>query len=311
MQLTTELQPQPARTLVPTALERTLIQHGFDDAIFDGYKTSLLRNPRAHHYYRANIANARATLSDGRFTTYRPLLTPPSSNPKMRKSARATYGLTLCPNNTFDWQGFGFDQPFNACPYASPGCMNACLHYSGKGAMSRTQYARQLRMATMLWMPYDFGWVLGYELGKAAHSHPDGILFRFNVVTDIRTELVMPRLLTHWGPRHPFVQPYDYTAWPMQRRAPINTHLTFSAKETTSDVEIINTIMAGYNVAIPFDVKHARDLPHEMQVNGDTVRVVDGTRTDDRTLDPEGVIVGLVAKRTPGRTDSVGFLRTP
>ena len=111
---------------------------------------------------------------------------------------------------------------------------------------------------------------------------------------------------------------YDYTAWPMDKRDPYDAsgynrlfHLTYSAKESAhgSDVYLANVLMAGNNVAMPFAVDREADLPKRYTLNGDSFRVINGTASDDRT-DDQGVIVGLVAKKTPGRkTDTTGFIR--
>jgi hypothetical protein len=102
------------------------------------------------------------------------------------------------------------------------------------------------------------------------------------------------------------VRMYDYTAWkPAQRGTVEGYHLTYSAKEPahTPDDYLVGILEGGATVAMPFAVKKGADLPETWH----GFKVIDGDLSDDRTLDPSGVVVGL---RQKGRVkDESGFIR--
>ena len=304
------------KDLTPTKAERILIDAGYDAAICEGLMATRSRADQAP------LADARDTITRFRsrygYTSRQfKLLTPPDANAKLRKTERPNYGLTLTPNRTLDVSAFDIPKPLNLCPWASKGCANACLNYSGHGSFNKTQFARQVRCASLFTHPREFGLLLGAELQRLSLSH-GSFLFRPNVVSDLRIELVMPMALRALS-RLRGCRVYDYTAWPMDKRDPYDAngikrlfHLTYSAKESahTSDAYLASVLMAGNNVAMPFAVDREADLPKRYTLNGDSFRVINGTASDDRTDDPEGVIVGLVEKKTPGRkTDTTGFIR--
>ena len=90
----------------------------------------------------------------------------------------------------------------------------------------------------------------------------------------------------------PTMQFYDYTKLPNRRNLPSNYHLTFSRSESNEHL-----IPQGMNVAVVFDT-----LPETFMGR----KVIDGTDTDLRFLDPQGVVVGLVAKGK-AKKDNSGF----
>jgi hypothetical protein len=149
------------------------------------------------------------------------------------------------------------------------------------------------------------GLLIGAEIRRALRKYGE-IGLRLNVITDIRWEAIAPtglRLAIAMG-----VRPYDYTAYRMTDRAPMaGYHLTRSAKETTTDADIIADLASGVNVAIPFAVRKGDPLPETFL----GFPVIDGDLTDDRTLDPRGVVVGLRAKGSRGKADASGFVRVP
>ena len=90
---------------------------------------------------------------------------------------------------------------------------------------------------------------------------------------------------------------YDYTKLQNRVNLPPNYHLTFSRSE--ENYAAVDMMMAqGYNTAIVFD-----SLP--AVYNG--YKVIDGTETDLRFLDPKNVIVGLLAKGK-AKKDRSGFV---
>lgn len=240
------------------------------------------------------------------------LLTDPKSQPKLGKSDVPSFGLMLSPatrvNDLTTVNGETFARVYravNTCPMASLGCRAACLNTSGKGRMPVNQKRRAIRTAFLIVNPWAFLILLVAEIHHAARRH--GVVrVRLNVVSDIRWELCARPLFAAF----PHVRFYDYTAWSVARRddadLPANYSLTRSAKETHTVEDIRAMVDAGANVAVPFAVTRGHDLPtvwHGM-------RVIDGDASDDRTLDPRGVIVGLRAKGD-GIGDTSGFVRDP
>jgi hypothetical protein len=93
------------------------------------------------------------------------------------------------------------------------------------------------------------------------------------------------------------VQFYDYTKLPNRRNVPSNYHLTFSRSES-NELDALRILANGVmNVAVVFDT-----LPTKWA----GVKVIDGTETDLRFLDEQGVVVGLVAKGK-AKKDNSGF----
>ncbi len=127
-------------------------------------------------------------------------------------------------------------------------------------------------------------------------------VLRLNGTSDIAwEELGIPQ-------EFPYVQFYDYTKSTLrvERFAglvgygwPDNYHLTFSRSEKTSDATVRGMLLGGVSVAVVF----RGELPESFL----GVRVIDGTRDDWRFRDPEGVVVGLVAKARAKR-DASGFV---
>ena len=122
---------------------------------------------------------------------------------------------------------------------------------------------------------------------------------------------------------------------PADRAPGAHYHLTYSAKERahTSDAYLRDVLLSGENVAMPFHVASADELPDTYALAGVRFAVIDGDSSDDRTRDPYrariaypstdngamptgavygvGVIVGLSAKGPKGKADTSGFIRQP
>lgn len=252
---------------------------------------------------RVSIAAARAAWVTHRrnmgYVGNAPLLTAPDSQPKLGKSNTPTYGLMLTPETG---AGMHDGRPINLCPAASRGCAAECLNTAGKGRMSAVQRARLARTLFLLSNPTEFGWLLIDEIARAERKH-GRILVRLNVVSDIRWERVAPAMFALFG--NTGVTFYDYTAWSPDARTELPTRqdgsrfahrtmytLTYSRKETTTSSQVRAIVTGGGNVAVVFAVKRGQPLPSQYL----GFRVIDGDKSDDRTTDPRGVIVGLRAK---------------
>lgn len=205
------------------------------------------------------------------------------SNTKTKKGETLgyrTYIMHLAPSTLSGYQ---------VCPMASEGCAEACLNLSGMGKFSNVQAARIAKTRHFFEDRQVFMDQLVKEVRSAVKSsHKQSLIpvFRLNGTSDIRWELIPVFMNNTWYASimdaFPTVQFYDYTKIPNRRYVPSNYHLTFSRSETNH----MDVIQSQYNVAVVFDI-----LP-DMYLGRP---VIDGTETDLRFLDPQGVVVGLTA----------------
>lgn len=290
-----------------TRVERDLVAGRFSDAVLTGLSGDI-----------AAVRAARATWGELRarvgYSTVTDLLTSGASQHKLAKNSTKSYGLMLTPargmmsDSRADIRdAFNINWAVNVCPLASTGCALACLSTSGQSGMPAQQRAQSVRTAFLLSHPWEFGLILGNELRRAIRRH-GRINLRLNTTSDIRWELVAPGMITVLADAG--VTMYDYTAWhPSHRKPSADYHLTYSAKEQshTSDEYLTGVLSSGHNVAIPFDTPKGKPLPETWH----GWRVIDGDKSDERYLDPAGVVVGLRAKGHAWRRDnSAGFIRS-
>lgn len=189
---------------------------------------------------------------------------------------------------------------FNTCPMASKGCALACLNTAGRGRFTKIQEARirktrwffQARETFMLQLVKDI---------RAAIRKAERIgmvpVFRLNGTSDIRWETIEVSGFRNIMEMFPTLRFYDYTKIPNRRDIPSNYHLTFSRSESNSEL-LEGAFQNGMNVAVVFD-----NLPETYMGR----KVIDGTETDLRFLDPQDVVVGLEAKGK-AKKDQSGFV---
>ena len=207
---------------------------------------------------------------------------------KGEKQGYRTYIMHLAP---------GMLSGYQVCASASAGCLFACLNLSGMGKFSNVQAARIAKTKLFFEDRQTFMDKLVKEIHAAIKSAKKlGLIpvFRLNGTSDIRWENQ-----TVWGYNNvmelfPDIQFYDYTKHSNRKNIPSNYHLTFSRSETNEDQILTVT----YNTAVVFET-----LPTTYM----GLPVVDGTETDLRFLDPQGVIVGLVVNGQ-GKKDTSGFV---
>ena len=188
---------------------------------------------------------------------------------------------------------------YNTCPMASKGCAAACLNTAGRGRFTATQEARIRKTRWFFEDRPTFMAQLVKDIQAAIRKADRETMipvFRLNGTSDIRWETIPVggrRNIMEMFPAQTF---YDYTKLQNRVNLPSNYHLTFSRSE--ENYTAVDTMMAqGYNTAIVFD-----SLP--AVYNG--YKVIDGTETDLRFLDPKNVIVGLLAKGK-AKKDLSGF----
>ena len=201
----------------------------------------------------------------------------------------------------------------NLCPYASAGCLKACLNTSGKGGIPMVQNARIRKAREYQQDRPNFMIKLDYEIGRLGlMAERDELLaaVRLNGTADVmwERESFVDSDGTYWAnlmAKHRGVQFYDYTKIPMRYRQnlPANYDLTFSLSES-NDADAYEALELGHNVAVVF-----HEIPAEFMGH----KVIIGDESDARFLDERGVIVGLTVKRTKGENgrhiDTSGFVR--
>jgi hypothetical protein len=195
----------------------------------------------------------------------------------------------------------------NVCPSASKGCSHACLYNAGYGSYPFVQRARIKKTQLFHADKKLFMQNLIKEVETAIRrTKKNGLTpcFRLNLTSDIAWETIKidgKNIMQMF----PDVHFYDYGK-NLKRmmnfllgKMPKNYHLTFSRSESNQNACDIVMGMGG-NVAMVFKDK----LPEEY--NGK--KIVDGDQHDLRFLDPNGVIIGLVAKGKNGKSDKSGFV---
>lgn len=188
---------------------------------------------------------------------------------------------------------------YNTCPMASAGCASACLNTAGRGRFTATQEARIRKTRWFFENREMFMVQLVKDIAAAIRkADREGMVpvFRLNGTSDIRWETVAVAGFGNIMEMFPTVQFYDYTKIANRRNLPPNYHLTFSRSES-NETQVLDVVRTTTNVAVVFDT-----LPAEYMGR----QVIDGTETDLRFLDPQGVVVGLVAKGK-AKKDTSGF----
>jgi len=227
--------------------------------------------------------------ADGFKSTYSKLITDP--NYKLKKSEIPNFGLSLAPA---DLSGV-----WNTCRYATDGCRKVCLGIvAGHNTLSSSKRAKIWRTKLLADHPQIFIRALADEIRALVVKYDREILFRFNVVSDLRFERFAPQLFELEN-----VRPYDYTKWKVSGRDLIgNYRLVGSFTERTTDKQLADYVNNFGSSAVVFDV-----LPKTFK----GFKVVDGDLSDDRTSSKEvGVVVGLTAKGS-AVNDASGFVQRP
>ena len=199
----------------------------------------------------------------------------------------------------------------NCCPWASSGCLAACLYTAGRGKFSPVQEAR-LRKTREFWAnPKGFVERLAREIERArkrAERRGENLAIRLNGTSDLPWERLGGEARVSLPNRFPGVVFYDYTKIPSRMGKflaggfPPNYSLTFSRNEENGPTAD-RFIDKGGSVAAVFGVPRGGDLPAAYRGKP----VTDGDLTDLRFLDPAGTVVGLRAKGEALR-DQSGFV---
>lgn len=288
-----------------TRVERTLRDGGFALGVIaglNGASAAVSRLVQADYRSRVGYKASPAAI-----------LTSGAAQSKLGKNKLPSYGLMLTPERGLMAASladvrtaFRLTGAWNVCPMASKGCALACLSRSGQSGMPSQQRAQAVRTAFLLAEPQHAGIIVGAEIRNALRK--GSINLRLNTTSDIRWELISPALIAELTAAG--VNLYDYTAWrPADREVSAAYSLTYSAKEPahTSDYYLQSLLRSGENVAMPFTTARGQALPVEWH----GFKVIDGDVSDERRLDPAGVVVGLRAKGHEWKKDNTaGFIRS-
>lgn len=241
-----------------------------------------------------------------------------TGNPKVLKGMAQgynTYILHLAPASL---------SGYNTCPKATEGCKAACLNTAGRGGMfkrgettntiqqariRKTKYFYENRAAFMDDLIKDIE--LAIKQSAKLGLTP---VFRLNGTSDLSWEKysVVRRGVEYDNifMAFPEVQFYDYTKILGRKVTNIpNYHLTFSAADG-NDLDVLNAMKQGYNVAMVFGIKKTMAMPEYHIFNGLKKPVFNGDDSDLRFLDPKGHIIGLYAKGK-AKSDTSGFVKYP
>lgn len=198
----------------------------------------------------------------------------------------------------------------NLCPFASEGCLSACLYTAGMGVFSNVKASRMKKTQLFLSDRKAFVELLKIDIRshiKRAEKEGMNPAVRLNGTSDVAWELEKGLDGLNLMESFPDVAFYDYTKSPIRAlkyqlgKLPSNYHLTFSRSE--SNQTQVDSLIGKVNIAMVFSTKKGFPLPLEYMGR----KVVDGDETDARFLDEKGVIVGLRSKGS-GKKDASGFV---
>jgi hypothetical protein len=229
-----------------------------------------------------------------------------SKTTKGEKLGYTTYIMYLAPH-TQNSKGV------NLCAKASKGCAIACLFGSGAarfdnvqlGKINKTEYFIADSKAFLLQLTIEIEKIQAKHLAivgeKTLSKKPvyKKFAIRLNGTADIPWERLKVKDGLNIFELFPDVQFYDYTKLDERftnRIMPSNYHLTFSRSEE-NDVESLDILNRGFNVAYVFGIKDVQDLPKTYL----GFKVINGDESDLRFLDEQNVIVGLKYKLLTGK----------
>lgn len=207
-----------------------------------------------------------------------------SENLKLGKDKRAlAVGLSLSPADS---------SGYNVCPCSTRGCRFGCVASSGFGRFRSAQYGRAVLTVWAAENPDAFTALLVHELRlavKRAARQGLPLAARLNVFSDVHWFKLLPWLAAEF----PTVEFYAYTKRAdIRDSAPENLAVSWSYSERDARKDFPALMAAADTVSVVLDVPAGRPLP-------DTFRgfpVIDGDRSDLRSRDPRGHVVGLRAK---------------
>jgi len=221
------------------------------------------------------------------------LLQSGNSSAKLRKGETAIYGMAV-PQYKAWFRGKYLG---NVCPKAK-GCTLSCIGKTGRYGIGATAARMWTRV---LWHTNRelFLTLLNFELAdlnaKAANAIGN-VAVRLNVTSDIRWERYIDMSL------YPEIQFYDYSKWsPLDRKDIAQTYdMTYSVSEDYSVNDIVTAIANGHRLAMIVPTKNDANVT-SITIGDTVIPCVNGDKSDERFLEPTGVIVLLRVKRVTSK----------
>ena len=217
------------------------------------------------------------------------LLQTGDSSAKLRKGETSIYGLAMPQYKAW----FAGRYLGNVCAKAA-GCVLSCIANTGRygiGASAARIWVRALWSTNRdLFLA-----LLNNELAdlNAKAAKVDGsVAVRLNVTSDIRWERYINMSL------YPNIQFYDYTKYTPKQRSGIasNYDITYSVSGEWTVSDIVTAIANGSRLAMIVPTKDDASVT-SITVGDTVIACVNGDHSDERFLDPSGVIVLLRVKR--------------
>lgn len=233
------------------------------------------------------------------------LLADQKTNAKTMKNSNTAWNTSILYLAPADVAKTGV----NLCPASTEGCRSACLFTAGRGKFSNVFEARIRKTKLFVFENEKFMQHLCSDLEHLVRKQQKtGIkqAVRLNGTSDIcwENQAIVRNNTYYTGVPQAFPELlfYDYTKRPTRVLDDNikNYKLTFSLSEATPDWLFKRLIKQNINVAVVFD-----NIVPDYYLG---VRTIDGTLTDERFLDPTGVVVGLLAKGK-AKADKTGFVK--
>ena len=230
------------------------------------------------------------------------LLSKGTTNTKTAKNTLTTFILYLSPAEQNN-------KKINLCPFASKGCLKACLYTAGRGKFNNVQEARTNRSNYLVNNRGSFYFQIEKEIlskVKYYQRKNEKIAIRLNGTSDIDSIKALKAYANlNFEDLNGKVEFYDYTA--SYKRAfkykdSKNYTVALSRKEDNEN-ECIKALENGINSAFVF----SGELPTSYK----GFEVVDGDASDDIMIKykGKGVILGLRAKGE-AKKDKTNFVIT-
>jgi len=221
-----------------------------------------------------------------------------SATYKMAKSGKYKYLSEILHLAPFNIGGV------NICPNASPICASVCLNTSGRGQQNSVQKSRLNKKYYFLSDRAKFLKQLDHEIklsSARAKRKKLNYTIRLNGTSDLPFERYKLDNGKNLMDNNPDVQFIDYTKVKnrFKQKLPKNYSLTYSQAENNSN-DVKELLKTKHNIAVVFRNK----LPKKYKGR----KVINGDKHDLRHLDPQRVIVGLIAKGK-AKKDFNGFVQ--
>jgi len=238
------------------------------------------------------------------------LLSDSEANTKLAKNLAPTWGLSLAQHNL---------SGYNVCAHASPGCIASCVGKCGMaGVFPKVMHARVAKTRLFFEDRQLFISRLAKEL-----ANKDARCRRLGVVGVVRLNVFSDLPWGNWIDLSSFknLRFYDYTKNFHRALACAknvggrfnNYRLCYSVNENSPMDNVRALLAAGGTAAIVLNVRYVNAKNKDaMPTSIDGIPVIDGDVSDDRSIDPKGVYVGLRLKgRKSFRAEALatGFAR--